>query len=1060
MMTLPRFLRIVGPSLFMILWFACGVIGQTETATVSGLVTDRTGAAVPGAEMRLQSVDRGAVTTTTANDAGIYVFPSVQPGQYQLSVDKQGFKQVDLLRLIVNVQDHIEQNFRLEVGSVTESVTVEAAGSLINTTDASVSTVVDRQFVENSPMNGRSFQSLILLTPGVTTVNPQTQNTGGFGGRGEFNVSGQRSESNSTSVDGVSADVLGSVNFRSGIASYSGSLPAATAAGTTQALVSLDALEEFRVQSSSYSAEYGRHPGGQFSFVTRSGTNEWHGSAFDYLRNNFFDANDWFTNFFMLPRAPERQNDFGGTLGGPLHIPRVYDGKDKTFFFFSYEGLRLDQPQPGSINEVPDASLRQNAPAPLQAVMNAFPLPSPGAPDLGNNLTEFIAAWSNRSKLDAVSIRLDHVINEKLRLFFRFSDTPSESRNRDSGDFIGTPSTVTLFSLGSRTYTLGATSAISHRIANEFRLNYSTSDVKQSAKLDGFGGAKPTDLAKLSGVDPQAMPSSHVNVTLAFPNGFSPSIEQGSFAGNQKQWNLVDTLSVSVGAHQLKFGVDYRRLPSAVLGESPVVYNEFDAPASVTSNSVDFGIGQASGPLYPVYTNFSAFVADAWRVAPRLTLSIGLRWEVNPAPGCTRGKTNLPYTLAGDYGDLSTLSLAPQGTPLWKTTWYNFAPRVGVAYVLRDRPGRETVMRSGGGVFFDTGQQLGSSGYNALGFSSISFFGPTSFPAPLSLQGPAIVNPPVAPYGVADAFYPHLQLPYTWQWNLSVEQALGKSQALTVSYVGSAGRRLLQENEILLARFNPNFQSAAFLFKNGLTSDYDSLQLQFQRRLSRGLDALASYTWAHSIDYGSVDSSFPSVRGNSDFDVRHNVSGALSYDVPSHFRDKFVGALFNRWGIDDRFTARTAFPITLNGRGAFNLVNGQRYFSGLNLVSGQPLYVDGPQYPGGRSINPAAFTLPVPGQVGNAPRNFVHGFGAWQMDLAVRREFPIYERLRLQFRAEAFNVFNHPNFGTINSLYCAPGPFCTFGQATATLAHSLNGLSALYQMGGPRSMQFALKLAF
>ena len=416
--------------------------------------------------MRLQSVDRGAVTTTTANDAGIYVFPSVQPGQYQLSVDKQGFKQVDLLRLIVNVQDHIEQNFRLEVGSVTESVTVEAAGSLINTTDASVSTVVDRQFVENSPMNGRSFQSLILLTPGVTTVNPQTQNTGGFGGRGEFNVSGQRSESNSTSVDGVSADVLGSVNFRSGIASYSGSLPAATAAGTTQALVSLDALEEFRVQSSSYSAEYGRHPGGQFSFVTRSGTNEWHGSAFDYLRNNFFDANDWFTNFFMLPRAPERQNDFGGTLGGPLHIPRVYDGKDKTFFFFSYEGLRLDQPQPGSINEVPDASLRQNAPAPLQAVMNAFPLPSPGAPDLGNNLTEFIAAWSNRSKLDAVSIRLDHVINEKLRLFFRFSDTPSESRNRDSGDFIGTPSTVTLFSLGSRTYTLGATSAISHRIAN------------------------------------------------------------------------------------------------------------------------------------------------------------------------------------------------------------------------------------------------------------------------------------------------------------------------------------------------------------------------------------------------------------------------------------------------------------------------------------------------------------------------------------------------------------------------------------------------------------------
>jgi len=1018
---------------------------------------------VQGTQVTLINDATNVGYSAVTNEAGIYSIPSVPPGMYHIQVSKNGFKNLIKPDVTLHVQDAPTFNFTLEVGPASESVTVEGGTPLVNSESAAVSTVVDRQFVENSPMNGRSFQSLILLTPGVTTANPQ--DTGGFGGRGEFNVSGQRSESNSTSVDGVSADVLASVNFRSGIASYSGSLPAATAEGTTQALVSLDALEEFRVQSSSYSAEYGRHPGGQFSFVTRSGTNQWHGSAFDYLRNNFFDANNWFTNFFGLPPAPMRQNDFGGTLGGPLQIPRVYDGKDKTFFFFSYEGLRLDQPQPGSINEVPDASLRQNAPAPLQAVMNAFPLPSPGAPDLGDNLTEFIAAWSNPSKLNAVSIRLDHVINEKLRLFFRFSDTSSEIRSRDNQDLVGTPSDVSLFSLGSRTYTLGATSAISNRIANEFRLNYSTSDVKQSAKLDGFGGAQPADLAKLSGIDPQATPSYHINVTLAFPNGFSPSIEQGSFAGDQRQWNLVDTLSVSVGAHQLKFGVDYRRLPSTVLGENPVVYNEFDAPASVTSSSIDTGIGQASAPLYPVYTNFSAFVADAWRVAPRLTLSIGLRWEVNPAPGSTKGKTNLPYTLAGDYGDLSTLSLAPQGTPLWKTTWYNFAPRVGVAYVLRDRPGRETVVRSGGGVFFDTGQQLGSSGYNALGFSSTSFFGgnfgvPTSFPAPLSLQGPAIVNPPVAPYGLVEAFYPHLQLPYTWQWNLSIEQALGKSQAVTISYVGSAGRRLLQENEILVARFNPNFQSAAFLFKNGLTSDYDSLQLQFQRRLSRGLDALASYTWAHSIDYGSVDSSFPYVRGNSDFDIRHNVSGALSYDVPSHFQNKFARALFNRWGIDDRFTARTAFPVALNGRGAFNLVTGQRYFSGLNLVPGQPLYVYGPQYPGGRSLSPAAFTLPAPGQVGNAPRNFVYGFGAWQMDLAVRREFPIYERLKLQFRAEAFNVFNHPNFGTINSVYCTPGPFCTFGQATATLANSFNGLSPLYQMGGPRSMQFALKLAF
>jgi len=500
-----------------------------------------------------------------------------------------------------------------------------------------------------------------------------------------------------------------------------------------------------------------------------------------------------------------------------------------------------------------------------------------------------------------------------------------------------------------------------------------------------------------------------------------------------------------------------------VLGENPIVNYYFFDPTTVEANNIDLGIGQSSSPLYPVYSNFSAFVADEWRVAPRLSLSLGLRWEVNPAPGSTKGKSNLPYTILGDLGNPSTLTLGPPGTTLWKTTWYNVAPRIGIAYVLRNKPGRETVVRSGGGVFFDTGQQLGSTGYNAIGFSGLGFFGssspPASFPAPLSLQGPAIVNPPAAPYGLVDAFYPHLQLPYTLQWNLSVEQALGKSQALTISYVGAAARRLLQRNQILVSKFNPNFSSVN-LFKNGLTSDYDSLQLQFQRRLSQGLTALASYTWSHSIDYGSVDAAFPYVRGNSNFDVRHNVSGAFSYDLPNHFRNHFTSALLNHWGLDDRFTARTAFPATLNGNFVFDRVTGERFGSGLNLVPGQSLYVYGPQYPGGRAINGGAFTVPAAGQVGNAPRNFVYGFGAWQMDLAIRREFPIQERLRLQFRAEAFNIFNHPNFGLIKTSFCTPGPFCTFGQATATLANSLGSLSPLYQMGGARSMQFALKLVF
>jgi hypothetical protein len=280
------------------------------------------------------------------------------------------------------------------------------------------------------------------------------------------------------------------------------------------------------------------------------------------------------------------------------------------------------------------------------------------------------------------------------------------------------------------------------------------------------------------------------------------------------------------------------------------------------------------------------------------------------------------------------------------------------------------------------------------------------------------------------------------------------------------------------ASVNPNFGAITFV-RNGLTSDYDALQIQFRRRLAYGLQALASYTWSHCLDFGSENSSLPYQRGNCDFDVRNNFSSAISYDLPSGFHSIFARTLLQHWGVDDRFSARTGFPVFLQGISVVDPATSQEYYSGLNIVPTQPLYIYGSECaavydngmgcPGGRAINPNAFSLPTgctesscpPGTaVGNAPRNFTRGFGVWQMDLAVRREFPIYERLKLQFRAEAFNLFNHPNFGTINPTYCAPGPGCTFGQATASLANSLGGLSSLYQMGGSRSVQFALKLIF
>ncbi len=964
-------------------------------------------------------------------------------------------------------------NFTMQVGAVNETVRVEGGAPLIDTESASVGIVVDRKYVENMPLNGRSFQDLILLTPGVVTNNPET--LAGTSGKGEFSISGQRTESNYYTVDGVSANT-GIISGLVASAANSGSLPAATTLGTTQSLLSVDAMEEFRVQTSAYSAEYGRNPGGQLSFVTRSGTNLWHGTAFDYIRNDVFDANDWFSNYFGRPKAPLRQNDFGGTLGGPIRVPRLYNGKDKTFFFFSYEGLRLLEPQGATIAAVPNANLRASTPAPLQQVLKAFPLPN--SMDLGNGFAQFVSNWSNPSNIDSTGIRLDHTLNEHLRLFFRFSNVSSFSNQRNTGG----PSETVSLTANSRTYTLGAVSSLTSRISNDLRLNYSSTESRQVNFLDGFGGATPVDVFALQGLTGNN-PAAQVEIAFAIGASFS-TINLIRTPSQQQQWNIVDTLALSLGPHQLKFGVDYRRLTPSIIRPSPNLLYFYFSSSAVQSNSVDFGQARSDAPAFPIYSNFSAFAQDEWKLTSRLNLSMGLRWEVNPAPGAANG--NLPYTAQGS--SLSTLKVMPQGTPLWNTTWYNFAPRLGAAYVLRNNAGWETVLRGGAGVFFDTGQQLGSGGYQGAGFSAVNFFGSpsASFPVPPAVANPTIVNPPQAPYSPAIfAFSPHLQLPFTLKWSAGIQQALGKSQALTVTYLGANGRRLLEGKEVVVSPFNRSFGVVLF-DGNGLTSDYNALLAQYQRRFARGLQALASYTWSHSIDYGSQNGEFPYLRGNSDFDVRHSFSGALSYDLPNSFRNGFARAVLHSWGIDDRFTARTGFPVTLNGNSIFDPATGLFYHVGLNVVTGQPpyiygaacaaLYNNGKGCPGNRAINPLAFSLPPgcdafscsPGTApGDAPRNFARGFGVWQMDLAVRREFPIYERFKLQFRAEAFNVFNHPNFGTIIGPatfpnYCNPtmSPGCTWGQATGTLAQGLGGLSPLYQMGGPRSIQFALKLQF
>jgi len=1045
-------------ALSLLLLIFCAPIlasAQSTDATISGVVVDPSGKVITDAVIEILNEATGVHYSSRTNGTGIYSVTVLPPGQYIVQVSKIGFKTLIKPDIVLNVQSAVALNFTLPVGAASESVTVDAGTSLINTTDASVSTVVDQKFVANVPLNGRSFQDLISVTPGTVTQSPQAGVGSGFG---DFSVNGQRTESNYYTVDGVSANIAPGNGY--GAASNpgaSGSAPGATALGTTQSLIAVDALQEFRVQSSTYSAEYGRSPGGQFSFVTRSGTDRLHGSVFNYLRNNYFDANDWFNDHNGAPIAALRQNDFGGTVGGPIRFPFIYNGQHRTFFFVSYEGLRLTQPQAASIQYVPDTYLRQQAPTALQPILDAFPVQTAGPTDIDYgtqsdpSLATFIKSYSIPSQIDSTSIRIDHAFGSKHALFFRFGDTPSDTSSR-------TLSEMLQGAVNTQTYTLGLASQLGHGEANDFRLGYSDNSASTHGHLDSFGGATPIDLAGAIGLPASATPQSVFE--LYYPEIGLSALQTLTAGNNGRQWNVVDGVSVSLGHHLIKAGVDYRNIRTTTTPGDPLAESAFESTQSVLSDASDIAVIVKSLSATPIFHETSLYLQDEWRIVPDITISSGVRWEINPAPTAAHG--NNAYTLDGSLSDPSTLTLAPRGTSLWNTSWYNFAPRLGAAWTIRNSSGSTTVVRAGGGVFFDTNNEEATSAFGAaIGFSAERFY--FASPLPLSTMQLAFSPSTSAPYTSSTiyAFPKHLQAPYTLQWNVSVEQALGASQALTLSYVAANGRRLQGEQSLSLSSLNPNFGNVMYL-QSGVTSNYQALQSQFQRRMAHGFQALASYTWSHSLDFGSTYSVLPLVRGNSDFDVRNSFSGGASWDLP-HLKWTKVGeALLNDWGLDGRAMFRSGFPVTLDGNFLTDTSTGTQYYSEVNLVAGRPLYLYGSRYPGGRAINggPAAsnpaFVTPIGSDPGNAPRNVVRGFGEGQINLAVRREVPLFDEVKLQFRAEAFNIFNHPNFGNVDPYLTD----ATFGTATQMLNQSLTTMASQYQQGGPRSMQFALKVLF
>jgi len=1034
-------------------------LGQTEAATLSGLITDPQGKVVPGVAVEVTNVDTNLSVHQTTDGAGLYVVVSLKPGRYRVSVSKEGFRRIDLTDLVLNVQDVLSRNFQLQLGPVMASITVVADEAKVNTESATVSTVIDRQFAENLPMNGRSFQTLIQLTPGVVTVPSNGNDTG------QFSINGQRAASNYWMVDGVSANI-GTPAVSTQGNGIAGAQASVSVQGGTNSLVSVDAMQEFRIQTSTYAPEFGRTPGGQISIVTRSGTNQFHGTMFDYLRNDVLDANDWFADKDGLPKPEERQNDFGGTFSGPII-------KNHTFFFFSYEGLRLRLPQVVQ-SLVPDLSARQNALAAVQPFLNAFPLPTLGAPDdVATGIARFNSSLSNSSTLDAYSLRIDHKLSDNLTLFGRYNYSPSTLNQRGS---VGALSQVVPASITTQTATVGSSWIASPRVANDIRFNYSRVNANSRADSTDFGGA--VSLA-----------------SLPFPPGFTAnngsfifqieSLQSSLYLGLlgynlQRQINVTDSLSVQRGSHSFKFGVDLRRLsPSFQFGEYIQQVIFVDVP-SAQSGSPLFSIISSNRPGTLLFHNLGLFAQDTWRILPRLTLIYGLRWDIDFAPSGVNGP-GLAAATGFNVNDLSQLALAPAGTPPFRTTYSNFAPRLGVAYQIAQTPRWETVLRGGFGVFYDLATtEVGNSLHEGVyPFGAISYTFGGGFP----LDPTAAAPPPITAAQLANgdlfALDPRLKLPYALEWNVALEQALGSQQSISASYIGSVGRRLMQS--AFVSGVNPNIFSAQ-LTTNAATSDYGALQLQYQRRLSHGLQVLGSYSWSHSIDTASAGSWSGTEgnallpgnanRGPSDFDIRNAFSSGVTYEIPARKGNSVINAVLNGWSLQNVVQVRSAPPV--------DLFDGSLFFQGTgafsanirpDVVPGQPFYLWGGQYPGGKALNPAAFTPPptdpitgAPLREGNLGRNALRAFGAAQWDFAVHRDFPIRETLKLQFRAEMFNVLNHPNFGPP---VADISNTAQFGQSIQMLSTSLENqnqgggsLSSLYQIGGPRSIQFALKIQF
>ncbi len=1011
------------------LWLTAATLAAAGDGVLAGLIQDRTGAAMVSASVTAMDQETGIRRSTHADGTGAYEIAALPPGQYKLTVRKPGFQTIVRWNVAIGSGQDARLDFAMQVGSMHEVITIEGGPNPIHTEDGSVGTVVGRKAIETLPINGRGVMSLVELSPGIVA----TPAAGGEAG--QFSANGLRANTNYFTIDGVSAN--SGVTSGGLPAQFAGvALPAMTAFGSTHNLVSQDALDEVHILTSSFAPQYGRLPGAQVALTTRSGSNEYHGSVFYSLRNEALDANDWFANASGAGRGRLRLNQRGASLGGPLR-------RDRTFFFASYEGLHLDQPYT-QIAATPSPDIRTRAPQEYQSILNGFPLPTGSS--LTTDMSSLVARYSRPSHVNTGSLRIDHALSERVNLFGRYNQAPSDT---ESGF-----TQIERLDLRTSSFTLGVTALLPSAITNDFRTNIWSTSAASQWRANSAAGGSPVDFAGLLGPPEPASSAAFYGIAIG---GVGALYSGQSGRNHQKQWNLVDTLSFRRGAHDVRLGIDYQRL-------TPVRDTAASSITGTWNNLAEFLSGTA-----PVITTtraqqasalietLSVFAQDTWNVSRRLTLIYGLRWELTPPPAIREPGSAFPESrvniqgeepVAADAVGTSFLPVAATSAPLWNTRYTQLAPRVGAAFRLDDH----SVLRAGWGKFYDLGFSTALDPINGFPFNRWHFdmAGGSSLAADGPFYGPRLA--------------PDLRLPYAFEWNVAYERAFTLRDILSLSYVGSSGHDLLRYEGIP----QPGTRVAQYVVAtNQGSSNYHALEAQYRRRLGRSLQGTVSYTWSHAIDTGSWDSglylangklSAADDRGSSSFDVRHNLTAGLSYAMPRLGRG-LVQQLTGGWEWSGMLRARSGFPIdvkmgeNLLGLGFDNVVR-------PDLVPGVPIWLPAETI-GGRRLNPAAFAQPA-GPQGNLGRNAITGAGMWQVDLALKRAFSLTEQVRFELGVEAYNAFNHAN--AADPVRYLDSPY--FGTPVSMLnlmlgsGRARSGLTPAFQIGGPRSFEVTARFRF